>query len=261
MDYFECRGSPIRYLNKKFGIKRVRKCSEETKAKIGAKRKQWLSDNPEKHPWRNKDRFKSEPCEKVKEFLTKLQVQFVSEYQPNLDGRHFSIDIAIPDKLVALEINGNQHYESRGTLKPYYQERHNLLEKNGWTVYEIHYSTCFNFDKWADFVREITQSEIKVQFDYFSYTPPEKKEQKYCTCGKTICYDSTHCRKCARPLTPSKYKYPTPEEMRKLVWETPASILRKTLGMSDVSIGKFCKKHGIEKPSRGYWQKKRFGTL
>lgn len=260
-EYFGCKNSPIRYLNKKFGIKRVYKCSEETKAKIGAKRRRWLSDNPDKHPWRSKDKFKSEPCEKVKEFLMKLKVQFIPEYQPNLDGRHFSIDIAIPDKLIALEINGNQHYDKKGVLKPYYQERHDLLEKNGWTVYEIHYSACFNLEKWADFVDAITNSQIKTEFNYFSYIPPEQKESKHCACGKDICYDSIHCRKCARRFIKSRYQYPTPEEMKKLVWEIPASILRKTLGMSDVSIGKFCKKHGIEKPPRGYWQKKKYGAL
>lgn len=43
--------------------------------------------------------------------------------------------------------------------------------------------------------------------------------------------------------------------MEKLVWEKPTSQLSKDLGVSDVAIGKFCKKHNINKPPRGYWAK------
>jgi len=36
----------------------------------------------------------------------------------------------------------------------------------------------------------------------------------------------------------------------------PTTEVAKRLGVSDVAIGKKCKQLGIEKPPRGYWQKK-----
>ena len=43
--------------------------------------------------------------------------------------------------------------------------------------------------------------------------------------------------------------------MAKLVFEKPTQKLAKELGVSDVAVGKFCKKHNIKKPERGYWAK------
>lgn len=56
-------------------------------------------------------------------------------------------------------------------------------------------------------------------------------------------------------LHPKKIEWPSVEDMQKLVWEKSALVLAKELGVSDVSIGKFCKKHNINKPPRGYWAK------
>ena len=43
--------------------------------------------------------------------------------------------------------------------------------------------------------------------------------------------------------------------MAKVVFEKPTQKLAKELGVSDVAVGKFCKKHNIKKPERGYWAK------
>lgn len=51
------------------------------------------------------------------------------------------------------------------------------------------------------------------------------------------------------------WKGMTPKRMEKLVWEYPSSVVGLMCGISDVAIGKYCKKHEIEKPPRGYWQK------
>jgi transposase len=170
--------------------------TDETKRNLSEKRKQWLKDNPDKHPWRNKDKFKSKPCEKVKEFLTQLNISYIEEYQPEIDSRSFSIDIALPDKMIALEINGNQHYERDGTLKAYYQERHDLLEANGWDVYEIHYSACFNLDKWGDFIDKLSNANVKVEFDYFNYIPRTKKVKCCIDCEKHIDKRAIRCKPC-----------------------------------------------------------------
>ena len=176
--------------------RKKRKWSEDEKLKISERRKSFLKENPDKHPWRSRDKFKSVPCEKVKNFLNNLGVKFIEEYDPNIYNRAFSIDIAMPDKLIALEINGNQHYESDGSLKPYYQERHNLLESNGWTVYEIHYSACFNLDKWESFVDKLKLSDKRVNFDYFTYTPKEIKKWICSDCSCDVSRGSIRCKPC-----------------------------------------------------------------
>lgn len=49
----------------------------------------------------------------------------------------------------------------------------------------------------------------------------------------------------------------TKEELQKLVWEIPTTDIAKRFNCSDVAIYKLCKRLGVEKPSRGYWAKKR----
>ena len=39
------------------------------------------------------------------------------------------------------------------------------------------------------------------------------------------------------------------------VWSTPMSRLSEEFGVSDVALGKVCRKHGIPRPGRGYWAK------
>lgn len=179
--------------------------SEEHKKKVSEGRKKWLKENPDKHPWRSHNKFKSKPCEKAKEFLRSLGISFIEEFDPQIEGRNFSIDIAMPEKKIAIEINGNQHYEKTGELKPYYKEREMLLESNGWIVYEIHYSACFKLEKWADFVNQLKNSPVKIEFDYFSYVPKEKKKWFCISCG--ICV-KRNCKKCV-DCRPSKIEKET----------------------------------------------------
>lgn len=203
-EYFGCERATIERWKKKYSVNMKRGyChaphSEETKKMLSEKRKAWLLKNPDKHPWKSLDKFKSEPCEKVKEFLRSLDVSFIAEFSPQINGRYFSIDIALPDKMIALEINGNQHYERNGQLKPYYQERHDLLKSYGWNVFEIHYSACFNLGKWTEFVRHVVEAPKVGEFDYFNYVPRNKKEKRWqneCECGKMKSYRSIRCKIC-----------------------------------------------------------------
>lgn len=114
---------------------------EETKIQIAEKRSLYLKDNPESHPWKKSTKFQSVPCENLKNLLRLNGFNFREEHSP-LTNRHFSIDIAFPDQKVGIEVNGNQHYAD-GKLKPYYQNRHDLLTSQGWNILEVHYSKCF----------------------------------------------------------------------------------------------------------------------
>ena len=232
------------------------KHSLETKEKMSTIRKKFLQDNPDKHPWRKQNKHISEPCNKAKEFLKLLEVDFIEEFSPEIEGRFFSIDIAIPDKMIAIEINGGQHYSKDGSLKPYYQERHDLIEKAGWKVFEIHCRACFKLEKWEEFAKIIKSSFSVKDFDYFNYEP---KNKKISICG--ICQKnkktpkSLSCNDCYREKGKVAIK-PTKEELQDLVKEMPMTKIGEKYGVSDNAVKKWCKKYNIVLENRrGYWTK------
>ena len=51
----------------------------------------------------------------------------------------------------------------------------------------------------------------------------------------------------------------TREELFLLVWERPARDIARELGISDVALGKRCKKLQVPKPPPGYWAKVKAG--
>lgn len=121
------------------------KHSEETKRKISKIRKEWLSENKDKHVWKKNSKFVSIPCENFKSFLKSKNINFVEEYEP-FQTCNYCIDIAWPDEKIGIEINGNQHYNRDGSLKKYYSDRHLYFENNGWKIFEIHYTKCYNIN-------------------------------------------------------------------------------------------------------------------
>ena len=84
------------------------------------------------------------------------------------------------------------------------------------------------------------------------------KTIKQCACGKLIQSTSDSCVDCV-PLT-YKIKWPTVEEISKLVWEIPTTKLAIRLGVSDTAVKNFCKKNKVVKPPRGYWTKFKNGV-
>jgi very-short-patch-repair endonuclease len=146
------------------------KLTKETRDKISKSRKKYLSENKDKHPWKNNLKFKSVPCENVKKYLQEKGIKFVDEWQP-LSDRFYSIDIAFPDIKFGIEINGNQHYNADGTLKDYYQKRHDEIVSQGWKLLELHYSISWNLDKLDRLL------EIKEQPCYKEYFDLKKKRE------------------------------------------------------------------------------------
>jgi very-short-patch-repair endonuclease len=121
----------------------TRKLSSEVKKNISEKRKEWLRNNPDKHPWRNKDKFKSVPCEYLKTKLRDAGISFDEEVIIS-NEKNYSVDILIPSKNLIIEVNGNQHYDRLGKLLPYYKKRHDHIVSLGWNVIELHYSSVYN---------------------------------------------------------------------------------------------------------------------
>jgi hypothetical protein len=47
----------------------------------------------------------------------------------------------------------------------------------------------------------------------------------------------------------------TREELHQLVWSKPTRVAAKEFGLSDVGLAKICRKPGVKKPPRGFWEK------
>jgi hypothetical protein len=166
----KCGATFIHSRNKCCSAECARTTTEETKDAQSDSRHLFLKENPEKHPWKNKDKFISEPCEIVKKYLVSKNINFVEEWSPLID-RFFSIDIAFPDIKFGIEINGNQHYNRDGTLKDYYQRRHDEIVSSGWTIVELHYSVAWDLKRIDDIIT------LREQPDYSEYIKAKKDKE------------------------------------------------------------------------------------
>lgn len=147
-----------------------KKHTQETKNKLSTIRKEYLANTPNAFAWKNKDKFKSIPCEKVKNELKELKINFEEEHQPLLHNkRFFRIDISFIDKKIGFDINGRQHYDENRNLKPYYQNRHNLITNDGWILYEIPYHVAMRKDFVKDYILPILNG-IQPSYDISLYT-------------------------------------------------------------------------------------------
>lgn len=156
--------------------------------KISKSRINFLKENPDKHPWKKLDKFKSKPCEHLKEVLKEKSFDFIEEYTDTRWEHNYSLDIAFLDKKIAIEVNGNQHYNSNWELNEYYQKRHDYLISQGWNVLEIHYTWCYVEDKIKEIEEAIVNNktisfeETKILLEYKRLNAEEKqilKEKRY----------------------------------------------------------------------------------
>lgn len=135
---------------------RGRRHSDDVKVKMSVARKEYLDAHPDAHVWKRSSKFVSAPCQHLKSLLNACGLTYVEEYSP-IPGRFFSVDIAFLDCHLAVEVNGEQHYNRDRSLKTYYQMRHDLIESHGWLVLELHYATVYKHDI-VDFIKEAIAS-------------------------------------------------------------------------------------------------------
>lgn len=83
------------------------------------------------------------------------------------------------------------------------------------------------------------------------------KTRYYCSCGNEKSKISKNCNNCTRkmPKPQLKAKYPTREELQKMLWEIPTTKIAKIFDVSDTAVSKWAKKFNLNKPCRGYWTK------
>lgn len=78
-----------------------------------------------------------------------------------------------------------------------------------------------------------------------------KPSKKVCMCGRYKSFQAKQCSKCYSKQR--NYTTPDKDELLKLIWTIPSSHIAKKYNVSDTMVNKWCKKHNINKPPRGYW--------
>ena len=100
---------------KKLNIKPLRRIDSEGRKNMSIGKIKFYKENPDKHIWKKHDKFKSVPCEKLKEWLKSKNINFIEEYSIPESKNNYSLDITFPDKKIGIEVNGNQHYNQDGS--------------------------------------------------------------------------------------------------------------------------------------------------
>ena len=129
-----------------------RKHSEETKNKISETRIKFLKENPDKVPYRlnhySKGRSYAEEYWKI--VLETNGIQFVEQYQINV----YSLDFAILNKKIDLEIDGDQHTLDKRIVESD-KRRNKFLQEQGWTTIRVKWSDYKKIDNKEEFVHNL----------------------------------------------------------------------------------------------------------
>jgi len=216
---------------------------EETKNKISIARKKYLRENPDKHPWKRNSKFKSKPCEIFKQRLLENSINFIEEYQPSKE-RFYTIDVAFPNKMIGIEINGNQHYNRDGTLKNYYKTRNDFFEELGWKIYEIHYSVIYSDELLSVLINDVKNFSLsKKEHEYYTkefFRMKEESKNRCVDCNKPIFKTANRCGKCNGILS-RKVERPNKETLIELIKNNTWRSIGKTYGVSDNAVRKWAK--------------------
>lgn len=130
---------------KKIGLASIgRKHSMETKEKISKKRRDFLHKNPDKVPYllNHYSHGPSYPEIYWKEILEQNEIVYEPEYKIS----SYSLDFAILDKKIDLEIDGEQHYLDERIVKSD-KRRNEYLMNNGWQIIRVRWSEFQKLDK------------------------------------------------------------------------------------------------------------------
>jgi hypothetical protein len=230
-----------------------KKHTVESKMKLSANKKEYYKNNPDNHPWRSSSKFISKPCENFKKIIEEMKIPYVPEMRIS-EERFFSIDIAFPQYRIGIEINGNQHYDSDGSLKKYYKDRHDYITNLGWQLHQIHYSLCFNETVIKNILDQVVNSTCEVihDFDYNKYLLEKlnKNKPKLCVCGNKIIRTSKKCRVCAKKETSfnsRKVERPTYESLKAEVDIAGYEATGRKYGVSGNAVKKWIKYYQKEK--------------
>ena len=244
--------------------------SEETKKLLSEKRKAYLAANKDKHNWSRYSNKETVPERKFREFIERTDIKLKQYYIPPESDRFYEMDFAHPESKIAFEINGNQHYNSDGTLKDYYKERQQHFINLGWKITEIHYSLCFKEDVLSSLVKlsfsdfNLCQEKIQEISDHRLERKKQKllkKQEEQQRFNVDWASSALTKKEIDFHISKRKVERPSKEELHKLLWEMPTTHIAKKFGVSDKAVEKWAKGYCLEKPPRGYWEKLKSNKL
>lgn len=171
------------------------------------------------------------------------------------------------NKLIELkeDVNGYFYFTDKDHPLAYksnyrvYFHRHCASLKIGRWVVEEEHVHHFNENKHDNSLKNL----IIVDPSTHAKIHNQSQERRCKFCDNSYFLDKNHpstlycSEQCCQKGGAQKKKADWPEsaEMKKMVWSQPTTKIAEKLGVSDKAVDKFCKKHGIPKPPRGYWRK------
>lgn len=243
---FETLASPPALWHYKSARKGKRYCSstcqtsstmtKEVREKISKSRSKYLRDNPDKHPWKDPEKFNSAPCLHLQKILRENNFTFETEWNP-INSNSYAIDIAFPDIKVGIEVNGNQHYKRCGNLKDYYKKRHEKIVKEGWVLIEMHYANVYKNKEVAKLLSYLkTESAHMITF-----TKVERKEKPK---------KKTNHAEIKRNKDLKRIEFLKTIDMQKIGW---VKIVSEEFGVSHTQVKRIVKKL---MPEQAYYERK-----
>jgi len=169
------------------------------------------------------------------------------------------------DKEIRLGLNKTLQYYS------FYDPNHPLSMVGGIVYYHRHVASI-KIGRWLnkeEQVHHINENRLDNRPENLDILSPEEHTKVHHPINwdnsiiKCICCEKKFapkkrtqkcCSKSCKASMPTKL-FIEKHELEKLVWKMPTTEVAKIFGVSDKAIEKRCKKLGISKPPRGYWQK------
>lgn len=168
----------------------------------------------------------------------------------------------------------NKPIQLRKNCQGYYyftDKEHPLMYKSNHRVLYHRHMASLKIGKWIksyEHVHHIDENKINNNINNLIvltnsehnslHNPKIVITGKCADCGKKIKFNINKPQKyCSKEcyVRKTKINWPSPKTIEEWVWREPTIKMAKELGVSDKAIDKFCKKHNIQKPPRGYWRK------
>lgn len=111
---------------------------------------------------------------------------------------------------------------------------------------EFHYGIITDLSNCSRFDEHFSDYKNNQRLDKMDSCP---------ICGELKHNSKNTCSNNCAGIIREKIKWPSEEELAKLVWVIPTTTIAKQLGVSDKAVEKRLKKFNLPKPPRGYWAK------